>query len=236
MPSNLKRTVVRSEAIGKRRGDSGLPIAVKVESIRERQRLPAGRDVSYDSKDGAAKVANPDLDFFNGPVQGRRPGRLHGRPGRQEQGQGDRGGRRAAGAGRPARPEGGGPAPQPARGRRPSGQEFEQTHALAALPDGPVKPGAALGADRGGRSRRRAGAGPQEEVRVRRHREEGGQDPRQDHRQGGRRQVPAGRRFLRAVEADQERPEGHSSEGTILFDREAGRVVESRERLELKGT
>ena len=27
----------------------------------------------------------------------------------------------------------------------------------------------------------------------------------------------------------------NSSEGTVLFDREAGRVVESRERLELKG-
>ena len=64
MPSNLNRTVVRSEAIGKRRGESGLPIAVKVESIRERQRLPAGLDVSYDSKEGTAKVANPDLDFF----------------------------------------------------------------------------------------------------------------------------------------------------------------------------
>src|SRR5262249_51534960 len=36
MPSNLNRTVVRSEAIGKRRGDETLPIAVKVESLRER--------------------------------------------------------------------------------------------------------------------------------------------------------------------------------------------------------
>ena len=65
MPANLDRTVVRSEAIGKRRGDSSLPIAVKVESLRERLRLPGGVNVSYDSKDAAAKVDNPDLDFFN---------------------------------------------------------------------------------------------------------------------------------------------------------------------------
>ena len=65
MPANLERTVIRSEAIGKRRGDSSLPIAVKVESLRERLRLPGGVNVSYDSKDAAAKVDNPDLDFFN---------------------------------------------------------------------------------------------------------------------------------------------------------------------------
>ena len=65
MPANMERTVIRSEAIGKRRGDSSLPVAVKVESFRERLRLPGGVNVSYDSKDAAAKVDNPDLDFFN---------------------------------------------------------------------------------------------------------------------------------------------------------------------------
>src|SRR5262249_23830142 len=70
MPSNLNRTVVRSEAIGQRRGDSGLPIAVKVESIRERQRLPAGRRGRHHPQRAASKVAPPHPPVFSRPARG----------------------------------------------------------------------------------------------------------------------------------------------------------------------
>ena len=170
MPSNRERTVVRSESIGKRRGDSSLPIAVKVDSLRERLRLPGGLDVTYDSKDKAARVANPDLDFFNGLFQvdgqvaytvvldGKNKVKaiegadaLRERVDRLDPRAGDLLRSRLA--------------------AETLKQEFEQSARGLAGRTGQT--GRALGADRGRRRRRRAGAGPPQEVRVRRHREDG---------------------------------------------------------------
>jgi hypothetical protein len=234
MPSNLNRTVVRSEAIGKRRGDSGLPVAVKVESIRERQRIPAGRDVSYDSKTATVKVADPDLDFFKGlyEVEGRvaytvvldgknKVKAIEGADALKERV--DKLDPRAADL---------------LRSRLAAdalGREFEQVHALAALPDGPVKPGASW--ERTEAFDRGAGL----ELVLKKKYEYAGTEKR-----GGKALDKITAKVLEATyrqDADSSAPlkftkgdlKVDSSEGTILFDREAGRVVESRERVELTG-
>jgi hypothetical protein len=234
MPSNLNRTVVRSEAIGKRRGDSGLPVAVKVESIRERQRLPAGLDVSYDSKAATVKVANPDLDFFKGlyEVEGQaaytvvldgknKVKAVEGADAMRERV--DKLDPRAADL---------------LRSRFAAdylAQEFEQTHALSALPDGPVKPGASW--ERTEAFDRGAGL----ELVLKKKYEYAGTEKR-----GGKALDKITAKVTEASyrqDADSSAPlkfakgdlKVTASEGTILFDREAGRVVESRERVELTG-
>lgn len=234
MPSNQNRTVIRSETIGKRRGDGGLPVAVKVESLRERQRLPAGLDVNYDSKEGAARVANPDLDFFKDAyalesrvaytivLDGKnRVKAVEGADALRERVDGldPRGGdllrsRYAADSLR---------------------EDFEQTHALVALPDGPVKPGASW--ERTEVYDRGAGLA----LALRKKFEYAGTE-----KKGGKaldritakvleakyQQDPDSSSPLKLAKAD---IKVSSSEGTILFDREAGRVAESRERVELTG-
>ena len=186
MPANLERTVVRSEAIGKRRGDSSLPIAVKVESLRERLRLPGGVNVSYDSKDPAAKVDDPDLGFLDDLYK------LAGQVAYTVVLDGQNKVKAIEGAEKlreqvdrldPS-------APSLLRSRLAPDNlkaEFEQAHGEPAGRPGQAR--RVLGADRGDRRRRRPGAGLPQEVRVRRHREERGQDPRQDHGQGDRGQV-----------------------------------------------
>jgi hypothetical protein len=234
MPSNLNRTVVRSEAIGKRRGDSGLPIAVKVESIRERRRLPAGLDVSYDSKEGTAKVANPDLDFFKDlyktenqvaytvVLDGRNKVKaVEGADALRAQV--DKLDPRATDL---------------LRSRLAADslrQEFEQAHGLVALPDGPVKPGASWE----GSETIDLGAGL--ELVLRKKYEYAGTEKR-----GGKDLDKITAKVIEAKyqqDADSSAPvkltKGEvkvgASEGTILFDREAGRLVESRGRVELSG-
>jgi hypothetical protein len=232
MPANRERTVVRSEAIGRRRGDASLPVAVKVESLRERLRLPGGLDVSYDSKDPAAKVANPDLDFFNDlfrvdgqvaytvvldgknkvkAIEGadalrERVDRLDPRAGDLLRS------RLAADALK---------------------QEFEQ--ALGVLPDGPARPGEPW------ERTEAVDGGSGLELVLRKKYEYAGTEKKGDKaldkitakvidakcRQDADSSSP-----LKLTRSDLK---VDSSEGTILFDREAGRVVESRERLELKG-
>jgi uncharacterized protein DUF6263 len=235
MPSNLNRTVVRSEAIGKRRDGSGLlPIAVTVESLRERQRIPAGRDVSYDSKSATTKVADPELDFLKGMYElesraaytvvldGKNKVKaVEGADALRQRV--DRLDPRAAGL---------------LRSRLSAdalGQDFAQTHALLALPDGPVKPGASWerteAVDRG------AGL----ELVLKKKYEYAGTE-----KKGGKALDKITAKVTEASyrqDADSSAPvklakvemKVDSSEGTILFDREAGRVVESRERVELTG-
>jgi hypothetical protein len=234
MPSSLNRTVVRSEAIGKRRGDGGLPIAVKVESLRERQRLPAGLDVSYDSKDGTAKVANADLDFFKDAYK------FEGHAAYTVVLDGKNRVRAIEGAdalrGRIDKLD-----PNAAdllRSRYAADtlrEDFEQAHALAALPDGPVKPGASW--ERTEAYDRGAGLA----LVLRKKFEYAGTE-----KKGGKaldkitakvleakyQQDPDSSAPLKLAKAD---IKVSSSEGTILFDREAGRVAESRERVELTG-
>ena len=234
MPSNLNRTVVRSEAIGKRRGDAGLPIAVKVESLRERQRLPAGLDVSHDSKTATTKVANPDLDFFKGlyEVEGRAAYTVV---------LGGKNKVRAVEGADALRERLNKLDPRAAellRSRLAAdylAQEFEQTHALLALPDGPVKVGASW--ERTEAFDRGAGL----ELVLKKKYEYAGTEKR-----GGKALDKITAKVLEAKylqDADSSAPvkltkgevKVDASEGTILFDREAGRVVESRERVELTG-
>jgi hypothetical protein len=232
MPSNLDRTVDCSAAIGPRRGDSSLPIAVKVESLRDRLRLPGGLDVSYDSKDQAAKVANPDLDFFNdlyrtaGQVaytvvlDGKNKVKaiegadtLRQRLDRLDPRAGDL-----------------------LRSRLSAGTlraDFEQ--ALGALPDGPIKPGQTW-------ERTEAvdcGAGLK--IVLKKKYAYAGTE-----KKGGKTldKITAKVTDARcAQDADSSAPikvvksdmKIDSSEVTVLFDREAGRIVESHERLEMKG-
>lgn len=234
MPSSLNRTVIRSEAIGKRRGDGGLPIAVKVEWLRERQRLPAGLDVSYDSKEGTARVANADLDFFKDAyklesqaaytvvLDGKN--KVKGIEGADAlRGQVDRLDPRAADL---------------LRSRLAADslrEDFAQAHALVALPDGPVKPGASWERtevyDRGAglalvlrkkfeyAGTEKKGAKALDKITAKVLEAKYQQDPDSS--------AP-----LKLAKADMK---VDSSEGTILFDREAGRVAESRERVELTG-
>src|SRR5262245_58393063 len=62
--SGEKKTVVWTQRIGRRRSDSHLPVAVKVESLRVDLRLQGGIDLSYDSSKPDARIADPDLAPF----------------------------------------------------------------------------------------------------------------------------------------------------------------------------
>ncbi len=233
MPSSQDRTVVCSAAIGKRRGDKSLPIAVKVDSLRDRMRLPGGLDVSFDSsKDQKAKVANPDLDFFSDvyrtaasasytvvldekdrvkAIEG--ADALRGRIDRLDPRAGDLLLSRLSAA--------------------TLKSDFQQ--ALGALPDGPVRPGQSW-------DRTEAidfGAG----LKVVLHRK---YQYAGTEKKGGKTldRITAKVADARCVQdADSSSPlkvtksdmKVDSSEATVLFDREAGRIVESHDRFEMKG-
>lgn len=232
MPSNLERTMVCSLAIGKRRKDAELPIAVKVESLRDRLRLPGGLDVSYDSKEGTTKVDKSDLDFFDGlykvagaaaftvvldaknkvkSIEGAEA--LRERVDRLDPRAGDLLRSRLA----PASLKAG----------------FEQ--ALAALPDGPTKPGAAW------ERTETLDTGDGLKIVLRKKYEYAGTEKR-----SGKTLEKINSKVLDAScrqDADSPAPlklkDGTlkigATEGTLLFDREAGCIVESRDRLEMKG-
>ena len=51
-------------SIGKRAGDSTLPIQEKVESLRTELTIPGGIQITYDSKDPDAKIDNEQLKFL----------------------------------------------------------------------------------------------------------------------------------------------------------------------------
>ena len=57
-------TTVTSRTVGKRRGDSSLPIEEKVESLRLALSYPGGINVHYDSSDPNVKIDNPELAFL----------------------------------------------------------------------------------------------------------------------------------------------------------------------------
>ncbi len=232
MPGNMNRTVIRSQAIGKRRADAGLPIAVKVESLRERLRLPGGLDVSYDSKDGAAKVANSDLAFFNDVYQV--AGRVAYTIVLDEKN-------------KVKAIEGADALREKVDRLDPSARdllrsrvaadtlkaEFEQ--ATEFLPDGPVKPG-----DSWERTEA-VDSGSGLELVLRKKYEYAGTE-----KKGGKALDKITAKVIEAKcrqDADSASPvkltksdlKVESSEGTVLFDREAGRVVESRGQVQLKG-
>ncbi len=59
-----KETVVNSSAVGKKRADSTVPVAEKVESLNVELALPGGMMITYDSKDPRGKIDNPQLAFL----------------------------------------------------------------------------------------------------------------------------------------------------------------------------
>jgi hypothetical protein len=62
--SEDQKTVVVSLSVGKRRGDSNIPVEEKVESLRAELSLPGGINVTFDSKDPKAKIDEPNLAFL----------------------------------------------------------------------------------------------------------------------------------------------------------------------------
>ncbi|MFI5461116.1 MAG: DUF6263 family protein [Isosphaerales bacterium] len=57
-------TVITSRTVGKRRGDSTVPVEEKVESLRIELSIPGGINVTYDSSEPNAKIDNPDVAFL----------------------------------------------------------------------------------------------------------------------------------------------------------------------------
>jgi hypothetical protein len=64
IPTDVDSTTVDSETVGKRRDDSTLPLVHKPESVRFALSLPGGLDVTYDSSD-PKKIENDQLAFLN---------------------------------------------------------------------------------------------------------------------------------------------------------------------------
>jgi Family of unknown function (DUF6263) len=58
-------TMVRSRAVGTKRADGGLPVEEKIESVRIELAIPGGTNVTYDTSDPNAKIDNPDLAFLS---------------------------------------------------------------------------------------------------------------------------------------------------------------------------
>jgi hypothetical protein len=57
-------TVVSSQTVGKKRVDSTVPVEEKVESLRVEMSIPGGVNVIYDSTDPNAKIDHPALAFL----------------------------------------------------------------------------------------------------------------------------------------------------------------------------
>lgn len=62
--TEAEESVVTSSAIGKRNADGTLPIAQKIESIRSQLSLPGGINVTFDTADPNAKIDNPQVAFL----------------------------------------------------------------------------------------------------------------------------------------------------------------------------
>jgi hypothetical protein len=57
-------TIVTSRTVGKRRGDSSVPIEEKTESLRAVLSLPEGINVNFNSTDRSVKIDDPELAFI----------------------------------------------------------------------------------------------------------------------------------------------------------------------------
>ena len=64
VPTDVDQTVVASQTVGKRRGDASVPVTSKVESLRAELSLPGGINLTFDSKDPNAKIENEQLAFL----------------------------------------------------------------------------------------------------------------------------------------------------------------------------
>jgi hypothetical protein len=57
-------TLLRSRAVGKKRADGGLPIAERLDSMKVELAIPGGINITYDSTDPDTKIDNADLAFL----------------------------------------------------------------------------------------------------------------------------------------------------------------------------
>jgi hypothetical protein len=64
IPTDSRTTIIQARTVGKRRGDSSLPVQEKVESFRIELTLPGDINVTYDSSDPDAKIGNDELAFL----------------------------------------------------------------------------------------------------------------------------------------------------------------------------
>jgi hypothetical protein len=64
IPSEVEETVVSSREVGKRAGDSTLPLQEKIVSVRNDMTLPGVGQITYDSKDPNAKIENEQLKML----------------------------------------------------------------------------------------------------------------------------------------------------------------------------
>ncbi len=64
IPTDIDQSIVASQAIGKRAADSSLPIHEKIESLKMELSLIGGNQVTFDSTEGKPRIDNPDLEFL----------------------------------------------------------------------------------------------------------------------------------------------------------------------------
>jgi hypothetical protein len=62
--TEAEESVVTNSTVGKRNADGTLPLAQKIVSIRSQIALPGGINVTFDSADPNAKIDNPQVAFF----------------------------------------------------------------------------------------------------------------------------------------------------------------------------
>ena len=203
VPTEVEQTIVTSRTTGKRAADSSLPVQQKVEAFRTEMSLPGNMQINYDSKQPDAKIDNPQLEFLGDVFKlaaeaaytvvlddKNKVKAIEGAEKLQEK----------ADKLNPA-------VRDSIRSRFSADKlkaEFEESH--GDMPEVLARPGEPW--ERTVTINRRPGAGLPQEIRIRRHREEGGQDPRQDRRQDARDEDQARPQLAGAGEVDQERPEG----------------------------
>lgn len=233
IPTDVDQTLIASQTIGKRSADASLPIQEKVESLHTEITLPGANAVSYDSKEGEPKIDNPELAFLGDVfklaaeatytivLDGKNKVKaIEGTEKLQEKAEKlDPKVREAIRSGMSA---------------EKLKTEFEQSH--SNLPDVLARPG-----EPWERTEDMQG-GSGNDLVFRKKYEYVGTEKKGDR--------TLDRIKVTTIEAKlKENPDSQapakvtrsdlkveSSEGSILFDREAGRVVESRDKVHLKGT
>jgi len=232
LQSSERKTTLWTQSIGKRRGDAPLPVAFKVESLRVDLRIQGGIDLKFDSKQPDAKVDDPDLALVLDPYKVESAVAYTVVLDKQDQVKAIEGTeklREKAGQLDPITRE-------LVRGRIEADRletQFEQEH--RNLPDTPAKPGEwwerTEVIDTGGQA-----------LSFHKKYEYAGTEKR-----GGKTLDKITTKVLDVTclppDANSALPltvtkstlKVESTEGTIFFDREAGCVVEARERTKLKG-
>ena len=69
LQSSERKTVIWTQSIGNRRSDATLPVAMKVESLHVELRIQGGIDLKFDSKKPDAKIDDPDLALVLDPYK-----------------------------------------------------------------------------------------------------------------------------------------------------------------------